>query len=193
MSDSCDLTDCGLPGSCVHRILQARILEWVAISFSRGSSWPRNWMLVSCIAGRFFTNWTKKEAHKTNYTSIKKKKGNPATSRKESHWISLSLLRKTVHLRPSHGLVSRSNWIFGGPLTDSLLFTLVGTPIQLAMGGEGQAVESTAAKGQLISRAYGGQGEWVFLRRGGGHGRQPGRLSTVAVVSPVSLTLIFPT
>ena len=46
-----------LPGSSVHGILQARVLEWVAISFSRGSSQPRNWTLVSCIAGRFFTNW----------------------------------------------------------------------------------------------------------------------------------------
>ena len=38
----CDLMDCSLPGSSVHGILQARILEWVAISFSRGSSRPRN-------------------------------------------------------------------------------------------------------------------------------------------------------
>ena len=40
------------PGSSVHGILQARVLEWVAISFSRGSSWPRDWTQVSCIAGR---------------------------------------------------------------------------------------------------------------------------------------------
>ena len=39
----------------VHGISKARILEWVASSFSRGSSWPRNWGCVSCIAGRFFT------------------------------------------------------------------------------------------------------------------------------------------
>ena len=43
--------DCSPPGSSVHRILQARVLEWVAISFSRGSSWPRNWTWVSCISG----------------------------------------------------------------------------------------------------------------------------------------------
>ena len=42
------------PGSSVHRILQARILEWVAISFSRESSWPRDWTRISCIKGRFF-------------------------------------------------------------------------------------------------------------------------------------------
>ena len=41
--------DCNSPGSSVHRISQARILEWVAISSSRGSSWPRNQTCVSCI------------------------------------------------------------------------------------------------------------------------------------------------
>ena len=54
----CDPIDCSLPGSSVHGILQARILEWVAVSFSRGSSWPRDWSgisYVSCIAGGFFT------------------------------------------------------------------------------------------------------------------------------------------
>ena len=44
------------------QILQARILEWVAISFSRGSSRPKNWTPVSCIAGRFFTDWAIREA-----------------------------------------------------------------------------------------------------------------------------------
>ena len=46
--------DCSLPGSSVHGISQARILEWVVISFSRGSSWSRNRTWVSCLAGRFF-------------------------------------------------------------------------------------------------------------------------------------------
>jgi len=45
--------DCSLPGSSVHRILQARILGWVAIPLSRGTSWPRDWTWTSCIAGRF--------------------------------------------------------------------------------------------------------------------------------------------
>jgi len=47
--------DCSLPGSFVHGILQARMLEWVAMPSSRGSSQPRDRTLVSCIAGRFFT------------------------------------------------------------------------------------------------------------------------------------------
>ena len=46
----------------VHGILQARILEWVAFSFSRGSSQPRNRTQVSSIAGRFFTSWATREA-----------------------------------------------------------------------------------------------------------------------------------
>ena len=53
----CDSLDCSPPGSSVHGIFQARILDWVAISFSRGSSWPKHWTCVSCIAGRFFTSW----------------------------------------------------------------------------------------------------------------------------------------
>ena len=58
----CDPMDCSPPGSSVHEIFQARILEWVAISFSRGSSQPRDWTWVSCTAGRFFTNWATREA-----------------------------------------------------------------------------------------------------------------------------------
>ena len=46
----------------VHGILQARILEWVAIPFSRGSSQPRDQTQVSCISGRFFTSWATREA-----------------------------------------------------------------------------------------------------------------------------------
>ena len=53
----CKSMDCSPPGSYVHGILQAGILEWVAISFSRGLSGPRDWIQVSGIAGRFFTVW----------------------------------------------------------------------------------------------------------------------------------------
>ena len=54
--------DCSPPGSSVHGILQARMLEWIAISFFRGSSWPRDWTRVSSIAGRFFTIWATRKA-----------------------------------------------------------------------------------------------------------------------------------
>ena len=58
----CDPVDCSPPGSSVHGILKARILEWVVISFSRGSSQPRDQTQVSYIAGRFFTIWAMRKA-----------------------------------------------------------------------------------------------------------------------------------
>ena len=57
--------DCSPPGTYVHGILQGRILEWVAISFSRGSSRARDQFCVSCTAGNFFTIWVTREAHRT--------------------------------------------------------------------------------------------------------------------------------
>ena len=57
----CDPMDSNLPDSCVHGILQARILEWVAVPFSRGSSQPRDQTQVFRIAGRFFTVWAIRE------------------------------------------------------------------------------------------------------------------------------------
>ena len=53
--------DCTTPGSSVHGILQARILEWLTIPFSRGSSQPRGWIHGSCIAGGFFIIWATRE------------------------------------------------------------------------------------------------------------------------------------
>ena len=53
----CNPMDCSLPGSSVHGIFQARILEWAAISFSRGTSQPRDRTRVSSIVGRHFTVW----------------------------------------------------------------------------------------------------------------------------------------
>ena len=66
----CDPVDYSPPCSSVHGILQARILEWVAISFSRGSSRHRDWTQVSCIAGRHFTLWATREAHKVTFKFI---------------------------------------------------------------------------------------------------------------------------
>ena len=57
------------PASSVLGILQERILEWVAMPFSRGSAWPRDWTQVCCIAGRFFIIWAPR-----NYTSVKEKR-----------------------------------------------------------------------------------------------------------------------
>ena len=66
-----DPVDCSPPGFSVHGILQARILEWVAISFSRGSSWPRDQTQVSHIAGRHFNLWTTREAHSQEWLKLK--------------------------------------------------------------------------------------------------------------------------
>ena len=63
-STLCDPMDWSLPGSSVHGILQGRILDWVAISYSKGSSQSRDQTRVSCIVGRFFTNWAKREAQR---------------------------------------------------------------------------------------------------------------------------------
>ena len=60
----CDPVDCSPPGSSVHGIFQARMLEWISISFSRGSSWPKDRTCASCIAGRFFTAEPQWEAHR---------------------------------------------------------------------------------------------------------------------------------
>ena len=60
----CNPLECNPPGSSVHGILQARILEWIAIPSSKGSSQPRDWSQVSCIScltGRFFTYWATRE------------------------------------------------------------------------------------------------------------------------------------
>ena len=73
----CYPMDCSPPGFSVHGILQAKILERVAILFSRGFSSPRDQTLVSCIAGIFFTIWTTREAqdtilkaHKIGYNKV---------------------------------------------------------------------------------------------------------------------------
>ena len=59
-----DPTHCSLPGSSVHGILQARILEWVAMSFSRGSSQHRDQIYISCLAGGLYC-WATQEAQST--------------------------------------------------------------------------------------------------------------------------------
>ena len=61
----CDLMDCSLCSS-IHGNLQARILEWVAIPFSRQSSWLSDWTPIACIAGGFLTVWATREAHIQN-------------------------------------------------------------------------------------------------------------------------------
>ena len=68
-STLCHPMDCSPPGSSVHGIFQARGLEWVAISFSRGSSQPRDRTCVSRTAGRRFTVWATREVKRSQRSS----------------------------------------------------------------------------------------------------------------------------
>ena len=57
-----DPTNCSLPVSSIHGIFQASMLEWIAISFSRRYSWPRDWTPVSCIGRQILYRWATREA-----------------------------------------------------------------------------------------------------------------------------------
>ena len=72
--------DCSPPGSSVHGISQARVLEWVAISFSRGSSQPRDRTQVSRILGRWFTVWASRKGMLYVYYKVNKDQTNLMTS-----------------------------------------------------------------------------------------------------------------
>ena len=73
MSDICDHSmDYSPPGSSIDGLLQVTILEWVAIPFSRGSSWPWDQTWVSCIEGRFSTIWSIRKAQIFVHQSTKK-------------------------------------------------------------------------------------------------------------------------
>ena len=62
--------DCSLPGSSVHGILQARILEWVAIPFSKGSSQPRDGTCISCIGRQVLYHWATGETQVIFFSSV---------------------------------------------------------------------------------------------------------------------------
>ena len=87
VSQSCptlsDPMDCSLPGSSLHGILQARILKWVAISFSRLSSWPRDRTQVSHVAGRRFNLWVTREAFHAKMGTIKDRNSMDLTEAKD--------------------------------------------------------------------------------------------------------------
>ena len=85
----CDPMDSSLPGSSDHGILQLRILEWVAIPFSRGSSRWRDWTWVSCIASRFFTIWATRISYFQGFRVITVFKLNQA---KEASWLASTLI-----------------------------------------------------------------------------------------------------
>ena len=65
-----DPMDYSSPGSSVHGISQKRILEWIAVSFSRGSSWPRDVTCISCIGRQILYSWTTRESPVHIYNRI---------------------------------------------------------------------------------------------------------------------------
>ena len=67
----CNPMDCSLPGSSIHRIFQARVLEWGAISFSRRSSQLSDWSWISRIVGRHHTVWATREVWINVYYNMK--------------------------------------------------------------------------------------------------------------------------
>ena len=120
MSHSCDPIDCNLPGSCVHGIFQARILEWVAISFSRGSSQPRNWTQVFCIAGRFFTYWATREEITKWWAPNQKLLYKPEPSCNNFEWKKKSHFSVLLHLTSTAFVMQCSLY-----LRESFLFLLI--------------------------------------------------------------------
>ena len=67
----CNLMDCNPLGSAVHGIFQARILKWLAISYSRGSSWPKDWTRVSSIGRQILHHWATWEAQDSSGNLVK--------------------------------------------------------------------------------------------------------------------------
>ena len=89
--------DCSPPGFSVHGILQARILEWVAIPSSMGSSQTRDWTQVSCITGRFFTIWATREAPESLMEDFKKENAGLSSVQLSHSVVSNSLQPHGLH------------------------------------------------------------------------------------------------
>ena len=102
----CDSMDCGPPDSSVHRIFQAGILEWVAISFSRGYSWPRGWTWVSfifCFGRQILYHWATWEALTMTFRLDIMFKGFPGGSESKESACNVGDLGSVPGLRRSNG------------------------------------------------------------------------------------------
>ena len=126
-SQSC-LTLCDRTDFTVHGILQARVLEWVAFSFSRGSSQPRDQTQVSCIAGGFFTNWAIRDIRylKLLLKLIKKIYSKSGRCKRSDSWVWAAFQDE----KPTIGTTLRSHqvqWVWGQVPT-GLVITFYPTP-----------------------------------------------------------------
>ena len=111
----CDPTDFSPLGSSVHGILQARMLECVAISFSGGSSWPSIQTRVACIAGRFFTLWdTRKSLLDTDslkYVVLYSVLGQGCRGKTTAININVEWVEKSTHLVMRSWEVVGCQWV----------------------------------------------------------------------------------
>jgi len=99
----CNPMDCSPPGSSVHGISQARILEWVAISFSRGSSQPRVWAHLSCLAGGFFIPEPPGKPNREDRSQQKELQGHQHSSWSQRGWIKAAVARRGRTQLETHG------------------------------------------------------------------------------------------
>ena len=108
----CDPKDCIVSG-----ILQARILQWVAFPFSRGSPQPRDWTQVSHIAGRFFTSWATREAQEylSEYWKKSYDKPRQCIKKQRYHFADKGLCSQSYGLSNNHGemweLNHKEGWV----------------------------------------------------------------------------------
>ena len=93
----CDPVDCSLPGSSIHGISQARILEQVAISFSRGSSWSRDWTCICCSGRQILCCWATQERFQAG-APVKIPNPNPSLPTVKFFFCFSSLIRNLISL-----------------------------------------------------------------------------------------------
>ena len=91
----CNPMDCSLPGSSVHGIFQARILEWVAISFSRESSWSKDWTCIFCFGSWILHHWA--ETHAIIILSKRLRAFTPRRSIRQGYPFSPFLFNRRLH------------------------------------------------------------------------------------------------
>ena len=139
----CDPMDCSLPGSSVHGIFQALVLEWIAVSFSRGSSRPGDWTRVSRIVDRHFTVWATREV-------------NRKLQIKTTMWYHVMPMRMAV-TKDRHGWMDKQNVMYAAAAKSLQLCLTLCNPMDYSPPG-------SSVHGILQARIL----EWVamFLFKG---------------------------
>ena len=156
-----DPMDCSPPGSSVQGILQARVLEWVAISFSRGYSWHRDRTHISCIAGGFFTVWATRKV----LSVFRHKNSIVVGEETEAHWpptpdfyLPVQGLGYTLlHSTPSR---ISCRLLPGGRVSGAHLMACVGRGWPGSRAVDGGAEEGCGWRSRCCVRVGGGQ-HWI--------------------------------